>query len=188
MSAYHATAASNTFRVRDRAAFAHALDRLPIRVESAGAADEPSHVYLACESDDGRWPAACRLTHQRKAQAAARMQRVRDMPARELGRGLMRGDRAQLKLGYSGENAALAVREIHQLSEREAAVLDAYLEGFAAGMRRAPELSKDVGLRGACADAYDEGTSDGLGEPITRTYPADSDHASPAARASEVAL
>jgi hypothetical protein len=62
---------------------------------------------------------------------------------------------------------------MHELSESEAAVLEAYLDGFSAGMRRKPEVSQDVSLRGACAAAYDEGTADGLREPITRTYPAD---------------
>jgi hypothetical protein len=103
------------------------------------------------------------------------MSKLRDMTPREFGRGLMRGDRVSLKLGYTAENATQGVRELHQLSESEAAVLEAYLDGFSAGMRRKPEVGQNVGLRGGCAAAYDEGTADGLREPISRTYPADPD-------------
>jgi hypothetical protein len=103
------------------------------------------------------------------------MSDLREMTPRELGRGLMRGDRVSLKLGYTAENAAQAVRKLHQLSESEAAVLEAYLDGFSAGMRRKPDAGQDVGLRGGRAAAYDEGTADGLREPITHTYPADPD-------------
>jgi len=56
MSDYNATAASNTFRVRDRAAFERALDGLSIRVATAVGARDTRHVYLACEADHGCWP------------------------------------------------------------------------------------------------------------------------------------
>ena len=105
------------------------------------------------------------------------MSHLRAMTPRELGRALMRGERASLKLGYTAENATLAVRDVHELSESDAAVLEAYLDGFSSGMRRKPDAGEDVGLRGACAAAYEEGIADGLREPITRTYPGDPDDA-----------
>lgn len=101
------------------------------------------------------------------------MSNLRELPLRELGRGLMRGDRVDLKLGYTAANATIAARRLHQLSESEAALLEAYLDGFSAGMRRTPDAAEDVGLRGACAAAYDEGVADGLTEPMARTYPAE---------------
>jgi hypothetical protein len=56
MSDYNATAASNTFHVRDRAAFERALAGLPLRIETAIGSLNRRHVYLACESDHGTWP------------------------------------------------------------------------------------------------------------------------------------
>jgi hypothetical protein len=56
MSDYHATATSNTFRVRNRAAFERALNGLPIRVETAIGSRDRCNVYLACEADHGTWP------------------------------------------------------------------------------------------------------------------------------------
>jgi hypothetical protein len=101
------------------------------------------------------------------------MSTARDLPLRELGRGLMRGDRVELKLGYTAANATIAARDLHRLSESEVALLEAYLDGFSAGMRREPDEPADVGLCGACAAAYEEGVIDGLREPTTRTYPAE---------------
>jgi hypothetical protein len=65
------------------------------------------------------------------------------MDARELVRGLMRGDRAQWKLGYS---AAAAIDAVRTVKGDEAVT---------------PELI-----------AYAEGFADGMAEPQDRTYPA----------------
>lgn len=110
------------------------------------------------------------------------MSNLRELPLRELGRGLMRGDRIDLKLGYTAANATIAARRLHQLSESEAALLEAYLDGFSAGMRREPDEPEDVGLHGACATAYEEGVADGLAEPTQHTYPAHPEHDHPIER------
>jgi hypothetical protein len=101
------------------------------------------------------------------------MSNLRERPPREVGRGLMRGDRAEFKVGYTAANATIALRRLHQLSEAQAALLEAYLDGFSAGMRRKSESATDVGLRGESAEAYEQGVADGLAEPITRIYPGD---------------
>jgi hypothetical protein len=104
------------------------------------------------------------------------MSNLRELPLRELGRGLMRGDRADLKVGYTAANATIAARRLHELSESEAALLEAYLDGFSAGMRREPVEPEDVGLHGVCATAYKEGVADGLAEPTQCTNPGDPAH------------
>lgn len=101
------------------------------------------------------------------------MSTLRELPPRDLGRALMRGDRAELKLGYTAANATLAARRLHQLSESQSALLEAYLDGFSAGMCHQPKSAKDVGLRGERAGAYEKGVADGVAEPIMRTYPAE---------------
>ncbi len=101
------------------------------------------------------------------------MSNLHEMTPRVLGRGLMRGDRAEEKLGYCAQDAVHAVCRLHDLNEAETAALEAYLDGFSARMRRKPSSALAVGLRGECAVAYEEGTTDGLSEPITRVYPAE---------------
>lgn len=66
------------------------------------------------------------------------MSNLHEMTPRVLGRGLMRGDRAEEKLGYCAQDAVHAVCRLHDLNEAETAALEAYLDGFSARMRRKP--------------------------------------------------
>lgn len=106
------------------------------------------------------------------------MSNLRERSPRDLGRGLMRGERRTLKLGYTSGNATDAVRRTHNLSESEAAILEAYLQGFSDGMRRRPEDPEALGHHGACAAAYQQGVADGLREPVSHTYPDNPEHGS----------
>jgi hypothetical protein len=106
------------------------------------------------------------------------------MTPSELGRGLMRGDRSSLQLGYSAENAALAVIERHALDSSGWLQLRSELLGFAHGLlrlptadahqhlaARLPEALSDVDARAA----HHSGHQSGLREPAERTYPAELD-------------
>lgn len=62
MSHFHATAASNTFRVRDRGRFERALDGLAIIVETCDGAGDPRDVLIRSSDAHGRWPTE-RLDH-----------------------------------------------------------------------------------------------------------------------------
>ncbi len=60
---------------------------------------------------------------------------VGEMDPQEAVRGLMRGDRESLKLGYTAENAARAVIGLHPgMTRAERWEVRRYAEGFAAGM------------------------------------------------------
>lgn len=48
------------------------------------------------------------------------MQDIMDMTPLDLARGLMEGDPATFKVGYSQENAVLAVQDLHKLTDEEA--------------------------------------------------------------------
>lgn len=61
---------------------------------------------------------------------------TRQDAARELGRGLMRGKRDELKLGYSWENAALVAIDSYGLTPNDQTALRMYLRGFALGLRK----------------------------------------------------
>lgn len=55
---------------------------------------------------------------------------------RELGRGLMRGDAATFKVGYTWENALLVVGDRYlRLTDAESKALGEYLRGFGDGMK-----------------------------------------------------
>lgn len=56
----------------------------------------------------------------------------------ELVRGLMHGDRATLKLGYTAASAALAATSLHHLSAEAQAHVTAHAHGYAAGLRDEP--------------------------------------------------
>lgn len=101
--------------------------------------------------------------------------------ARELGRGLMRGDRASCKVGYSHENAALAALDVFALPTIDALELRAYLLGFAIGLaagggdevgdamfKRLPTPAPEE-FQGA----YQTGKRQGRREPVGLTCPAD---------------
>jgi hypothetical protein len=76
--------------------------------------------------------------------------------AKDLGKGLMRGNRAKFKLGYTWENALIACHERYELSSPEKAELSTYLAGFARG------ISGQEGL-----GPFTEGVRDGLEEYAT---------------------
>jgi hypothetical protein len=88
--------------------------------------------------------------------------------ARELGRGLMRGKRDELKLGYSWENAALVAIDAYGLSEFDTAQLRLYLYGFALGLHEAHPNAIDK--RGALRTGFEHGQGSAKG-----SYPAELD-------------
>lgn len=98
------------------------------------------------------------------------------MHPRELIRGLMRGNRAELKLGYSPANAVLAavnprgsdgaIRDDVQFGE-----LELYAQGYSDGMRRHDIMASQGDTPCAETDAYCVGYVHGLLEPVERTYP-----------------
>lgn len=95
---------------------------------------------------------------------------IRAMAPRELLRGLMRGNRTELKLGYSAANAVAAVKRIH--SDIGDAEMRGYSQGFSDGMRRDIQpMVVDEDPANAENTAYREGYADGLREPIDLTYP-----------------
>lgn len=59
----------------------------------------------------------------------------------ELGRALMRGDRDDMKLGYSWQNAATAAANVIPLALDERNALDFHLEGFALGLQEDSDLT-----------------------------------------------
>lgn len=107
--------------------------------------------------------------------------------ARELGRGLMRGNRGELKLGYSWENAEHAAAKMFELPKWDALELKVYLLGFATGITRS-ELAlgeeqlaqldeKSMRFR----EAFDAGVEAGGREDIRTVYPAGVESAAAAA-------
>lgn len=120
--------------------------------------------------------------------------------ARELGRGLMRGNRPELKLGYTAGNAEIAARDaaanagytlVNTAGNRDAgqqrAELVAHLLGFGAGMSE--EDSEAVWIRfrerfdrkaevegievEPCIAAFEEGDAAGRAEDTALAYPAE---------------
>jgi hypothetical protein len=97
--------------------------------------------------------------------------------ARELGRGLMRGDRASFKLGWSWENSALAAIDAYTLDDDDIAELRCYLLGYAVGLsagggdemgeRMLARLPQPEEFRAA----YTTGKHDGRQEQVGVTYP-----------------
>lgn len=61
---------------------------------------------------------------------------LREMPPREIVKGLMRGDPASFKAGYSADNAAMTACELHAIEpdSDEAVALMAYASGFGEGL------------------------------------------------------
>lgn len=90
------------------------------------------------------------------------MKKEADMTPREMGRGLMRGDRGASKLGYTWENALKAVLE---QKGADASELEDYLVGYADGL--AGRSASKTG------DAYHEGFGHGWNENPERVNPAD---------------
>jgi hypothetical protein len=98
--------------------------------------------------------------------------------AKELGRGLMRGNKAEFKLGYSWDNAALAAVDMFDLPKIDAFELRFYLLGFARGMHGAdPGAEQDLETRIRAVSeryviAYGDGRRAGLMEDRDRIGPA----------------
>ncbi len=63
-----------------------------------------------------------------------------EMTPREMVRGLMRGERARFKAGYTAENAVLAVCEIQGEPAEGQEALQQYAEGFCYGITRTEYL------------------------------------------------
>lgn len=96
------------------------------------------------------------------------------MHPRELIRGLMRGNREELKLGYSPANAASAAR--HALRSGGGDIpadsqLTMYAQGYSDGMHRRVPMASQGDTPGAESDAYCVGFVHGLQEPIVMSYP-----------------
>lgn len=88
---------------------------------------------------------------------------------RELVAGLMRGNRAELKLGYSPANAELAVRGLRPNASHEE--LRGYSQGFSDGMQRSQPMVVPADPPDTENEAYRDGYSDGLQEDERFTYP-----------------
>lgn len=88
------------------------------------------------------------------------------MDPREFVRGLMHGDSREYKLGYSAENAVLAVCRMQEITDHgEATELLDYAKGFAAGMVDEP-ISADA------SKALEQGFRDGQDTDCMIVYPA----------------
>jgi hypothetical protein len=94
---------------------------------------------------------------------------VREMDPRELVRGLMRGNRAELKLGYSPANAVLAVKGLHPGVDDDE--MRGYSQGFSDGMLRRQPMVTDADPDVPENVAYRQGYAAGNEEPASLTYP-----------------
>lgn len=94
---------------------------------------------------------------------------------RELVRGLMRGDRRLLKVGYTGENATLAAcRRLKIEDEADALDLLGYAYGFAYGMadKALPDDDHSAVCESCATTVVREGWNAGQDEDPLRIYPA----------------
>lgn len=95
--------------------------------------------------------------------------------AKELGRGLMRGNSEELKLGYSWENAAHVCSDAYDLPKIDAHEVKIYLFGFANGMQDVEVTDETIAKFGAVSEHMGEalraGWHTGQDEPST-IYPA----------------
>lgn len=97
---------------------------------------------------------------------------IETMTTREFVAGLMRGDRATLKSGYTAESAAIAVAETKGL-DREHQIYDdllAYANGFARGMSFALGAEYKDASQWA-SQAFLDGVEDGMREDAERIQP-----------------
>ncbi len=88
------------------------------------------------------------------------------MDPREFVRGLMHGDSRELKLGYSADNATLAVCRMQAITDNNAAaeLLD-YADGYAAGM-------VDHAIPSSASATWKRGYNDGQDTDCMKVYPA----------------
>lgn len=93
--------------------------------------------------------------------------------ARELVRGLMRGNRPTMRLGYSPANAVAAVRRMRPGAalERREDELRGYSQGFSDGMQWSEPMVVLSDPANAENEAYREGYAEGALEPRGLTYP-----------------
>lgn len=61
---------------------------------------------------------------------------IKALTPKQLGCGLMRGNRSELKQGYSAIAALGAVERMHQMTEADKVHLFSYLQGFSQGLNR----------------------------------------------------
>lgn len=76
---------------------------------------------------------------------------IHEMEPRELIRGLMRGNRAEFKVGYEARAAVIAVKNLKP--DADEAELEAYAAGFAAGMREPNMLTLPAAADGPKVEA-----------------------------------
>lgn len=103
------------------------------------------------------------------------MKSLDEMTPRELCAGLMRGDRVDMRLGYSAKSAAITAAERNRLDKLATARLVDYAVGFADGMQVAigesdPSVSVYVPTQDH-GDDYRDGRRDGEGEEGFTLYP-----------------
>lgn len=99
--------------------------------------------------------------------------------ANELGRGLMRGNRARHQLGYSWENATLTAIDAYELPDMDQIEVRAHLLAFAAGMKddfdedEFQDMRKRIaGASSRLESAFNDGFRRGQDEDYVQTYPA----------------
>lgn len=97
-------------------------------------------------------------------------QDIRTMHPRELLRGLMRGNKAKLQLGYSWDNAVLATAGRRDVTGEDHNKLRAYAQGFRDGMLDDARFADQEDHR----DDYLEGYEHGAAEDKSKIYPAQS--------------
>lgn len=95
-------------------------------------------------------------------------QDIKTMHPRDVLRGLMRGNHAELKLGYSWDNAVLAVERLRDLDEDETARITAYAKGFRDGMADDDKYHDQPTHPGDYLEGYEHGQC----EDKTRIHPA----------------
>lgn len=95
------------------------------------------------------------------------------MDARELIRGLMRGNRPEMRLGYSPANAVAAVMRMRPGAalERREDELRGYSQGFSDGMRGCEMMVVPDDPANVENEAYRAGYAEGTLEPRALTYP-----------------
>jgi hypothetical protein len=110
--------------------------------------------------------------------------------AKELGRGLMRGNREEHKLGYSWENAAGPAARMFDLPPLDAHELKCYLLGFACGMKDVDVDDAMVAKLGRVSERFSAsiraGFDAGQQEPA-EAYPAEIESAAERAERKRVA-
>lgn len=96
---------------------------------------------------------------------------IEDKHPREILRGLMRGNREELRLGYSPANAVMAVTRLLPNADLDEDELRGYSQGFSDGVQRLESMASSGDTVSPETDAYCAGYLHGLAEPMYLTYP-----------------